>query len=72
MPFSSLNNFPSIELVTLSKGIRQSHIANYMSWLSKSRSGSYDPKILRSHLPKTIQIFQGSLRSFRIDRIVRF
>ena len=23
-------------------------------WLSKSRSGSYDPTILRSHLPKTI------------------
>ena len=24
------------------------------AWLSKSRSGSYDPTILRSHLPKTI------------------
>ena len=30
------------------------------SWLSKSRFGSYDPTILRSHLLKTIQIFQGS------------
>ena len=42
------------------------------SWLSKSRFGSYDPTILRSHLPKTIWIFQGSLRLFKIGRIVRF
>ena len=32
-----------------------------VTWLSKSRSGSYDPTILWSHLPKTIQIFQESL-----------
>ena len=32
-----------------------SHIQKLVqAWLSKSRSGSYDPTILRSHLPKTI------------------
>ena len=29
----------------------------YEAWLSKSRFRSYDLTILRSHLPKTIQIF---------------
>ena len=30
------------------------HILALRPWLSKSRSRSYDPTILRSHLPKTI------------------
>ena len=39
-------------------------------WLSKSCSRSYDPTILQSYLSKTIQIFQGSLRLFKIGGIV--
>ena len=49
-----------------------SHKLFISPWLSKSRSISYYFMILRFHLPKTIQIFQESLWSFRIGRIVWF
>ena len=52
------------------KTMKESHI--YHTRKHGCQNPDLDPTILRFHMPKTIWIFQGSLQSFKISRIVQF
>ena len=52
------------------KTMKESHM--YHTRKHGCQNPDLDSTILRFHMPKTIRIFQGSLQSFKISRIVQF